>query len=99
VTFIVLYEACGRLTDAELRYVLAHEIAHAAVEDDEVTADLFASVLAARYPEHFEMPVTVDERGLRVVDAVGLEEYSRRHARDFMKRLLKCSLRLRPIRA
>jgi hypothetical protein len=99
VTFIVLYEACKRLTDAELRYVLAHEIAHAAVEDDEVTADLLASMLASRYPERFEMPLTVDESGLRTVDAVKLEEYSRERPRDFMRRLLRCSLRLRPIRA
>jgi hypothetical protein len=99
VTFIVLYESCRRLTDAELRYVLAHEIAHAAVEDDEVTADLFASVLAARYPESFEVPVAVNERGLRVVDAVELEAYSRERPREFMRRLLRCSVRLRPVRA
>jgi hypothetical protein len=98
VTFIVLYESCKRLTDAELRYVIAHEVAHAAVEDDEVTADLFASVLAARYPERFEMPVAVDERGLRVVDAVELERFSRERPRDFMRRLLRCSVRLRPVR-
>jgi hypothetical protein len=98
VTFIVLYEVCKRLTDAELRYVLAHEIAHAAIEEDEVAADLFASALAARYPEHFEIPVTVDETGLRVVDAAELERFSRERPREFMRRLLSCSVRLRPIR-
>jgi len=99
ITFIVLYEVCKHLTDAELRYVLAHELAHAATEDDEVAADLFASVLAVRFPERFEMPLAADERGLRVVDAAKLEAYSREHPRRFMRRLLRCSVRLRPLRA
>jgi hypothetical protein len=99
VTFIILYEACKRLTDAELRYVLAHEVAHAAVEEDEVTADLFASVLAVRFPEHFAIPVMLDEGGLHTVDAAELGAYSRERPREFMRRLLRCSVRLRPVRA
>ena len=99
VTFIVLYESCKRLTDEEFRYVLAHEITHAAVEEDEATADMLASLLAARYPEHFAAPVTIDESGLRVVDMERLAAYYRERPRESMRRLLRCSLRLRPIRA
>ena len=99
VTFIVLYESCKRLTDEELRYVLAHEITHAAVEDDEATADMLASLLAARYPERFAAPVTIDESGLRVVDAEKLGAYYRERPRESMRRLLRCSVRLRPVRA
>jgi len=99
VTFIVLYESCRRLTDEELRYVLAHEITHAAVEDDEATADMLASLLAARYPERFAAPVTVDESGLRVVDMERLAAYYRERPRESMRRLLRCSVRLKPVRA
>jgi len=98
VTFIVLYEVTRRLSDAELRYVLAHEAAHAASEGDEVSAELLASVLAARFPELFEMPLALGGAGLRAVDAVELERFSREHPREFMRRLLRCSLRLRPVR-
>jgi hypothetical protein len=99
VTFIVLYESCKRLTDDELRYVLAHEVTHAAVEEDEALADMLASLLAARYPERFAAPMTVDESGLRVLNAERLGALYRERPRESMRMLLRCSVRLRPIRA
>ena len=98
VVFIVLFEPCRQLSDAELRYVLAHELVHASTHEEEVSADLLANVLVIHFPEHFAPPDEGRLRVVRQVDMLKLERLVEERPLYLARRLLRCSLRLRPVR-
>jgi hypothetical protein len=98
VVFIVLFEPCRQLSDAELRYVLAHELVHASTHEEEVSADLLAEVLVVRFPEYFAPPDEGRLRVVRQVDMLRLERLVEERPLHLARRFLRCSAALRPVR-
>ena len=98
VTFIVLYEPCRFLSDAELRYVLVHELAHASTHREELSPTLLADVLVIHFPEYFAELWEVRQRGAREVHFEELRAWAEERPERFARDLLACSVRLRPVR-
>ena len=105
LTYVVLFPPCRVATSPELRYVLAHELAHAAGYEDEHDAGLLAHALERHFPRDFEdVSLLLPFRFLERVEAgeeelVPLEEFARwveAEPAEFHEALLRCREGLRP---
>lgn len=101
LTYIVLFQPCKVVSDPELRYVLAHELVHAAGCEDEVWAYTLADVLAVHFPAWFAKPATDAARldpWARFVDAEKIQKLARERPAEFHEALSRCRTALEPVR-
>lgn len=101
LTYIVLFQPCKVVSDPELRYVLAHELAHAAGCEDEAWAGTLADVLAIHFPAWFAQPAgsaSLLEPWARFVDAGDVQALARERPREFHEILARCRAELKPVR-
>jgi hypothetical protein len=98
--FIVLVPPSRLATDPELRYALAHELAHAAGRGEEEAAGL-ADALKRHFPMDFDDPAwcvrKYVQRGGSVVDWLDFGMWLREHEREFHDALFYCSEELKPV--
>jgi hypothetical protein len=101
VALIIFYPPSRLTSDPELRYVLAHELAHAAGYEDEEDANLLADTLTSLFPRTFTNPARCAQeyasKGEPVADWPDFNDWVRRHLREFHDSLFRCCEELKPV--
>jgi len=99
---IVFFPASGRALDPELRYILAHELAHAAGYHGEEEAYLLADALATMFPSDFAgtdrcAREYVSRMPEDMVEVSSFDRWVDEHLGEFYGSLFYCSEELKPV--